>query len=102
MQFVRVFYKIEKRINFILGLLSVAVHSSLNGQRRATKKEISVHTNLPARMSALEILWSTNTEIWFLLEHSSLHSYTAHLHKGLVFSAQAELHPLLLQIRQSY
>ena len=49
------------------------------------------YPDLLPRMSVLGILWSTDTGIWFLLERSSLHSYTAHLRKGLVFYVKAEL-----------
>lgn len=55
-----------------------------------------VYTDLSPRKSVLGILWRTDTGISFLLERSSPHSYTAHLHKGLVFFAKAEL---LLRLR---
>ena len=49
------------------------------------------YTDLSPRMSVLGILWSTDTGICFLLEHSYPRSYTAHLRKGLVIDVKAEL-----------
>ena len=63
-----------------------------------TKYKKMVKTNLSVHMSGPGILWSIDTGIWFLLEHSSLHSYKAHRHKDLAFFARVEL---LLYIRHS-